>query len=126
MHMESRSTARETLVRRTLHAGTQDLRPETFARFDLHAVFNKLDYQTLKRIGELHLRQCLEIINLQGHAVGYQDGVLEFIQREGYSEEFGARPMQNAAMRIVGDVLADHMLQGSSNWRTSACLAGSG
>ena len=108
--MESRSTDRETLVRRTLHAGTQDMRPETFARFDLHCVFNKLDYLTLKRIAELHVRQALEIINAQGHRIRCGADFVECVQREGYSEHFGARPMQNAAMRILGGVVAEQML----------------
>src|SRR5215469_13020708 len=55
MLMESRSTDRETLVRRTLQAGAQDLRPETSARFDLHCVFNKLGYEVLKEIAAFHL-----------------------------------------------------------------------
>jgi ATP-dependent Clp protease ATP-binding subunit ClpA len=62
MLMESRSTDRETLVRRTIQAGTQEMRPETYARFDLHCVFNKLDYLTLNRIGQLHVEKCLDLI----------------------------------------------------------------
>jgi ATP-dependent Clp protease ATP-binding subunit ClpB len=110
MLMESRSTDRETLVRRTLHAGTQDMRPETFARFDLHCVFNKLDYLTLKRVAELHVRQALGIINAQGHSITCSPEVVEHVQREGYSEHFGARPMQNAAIRILGSVVGEKML----------------
>jgi ATP-dependent Clp protease ATP-binding subunit ClpA len=113
MLMESRSTDRETLVRRTLYAGTQDMRPETFARFDLHAVFNKLDYLTLKQIAQLHVRQALELINAQGHDINCPVEVIEYVQREGYSEHFGARPMQNAAMRILGGVVAEKMLKDS-------------
>jgi hypothetical protein len=60
MLMESRSTDRETLVRRTLQAGTSEMRPETYARFDLHCVFNKLDYLTLKRIGQLFAKKYLQ------------------------------------------------------------------
>src|SRR5215831_168038 len=97
MLMESRSSDRETLVRRTLAAGTNEMRPETFARFDLHCVFNKLDYLTLRRIGELHVHQALEIINAQGHCIECAGELVEHVQREGYSEKFGARPMQNAA-----------------------------
>src|ERR1700747_3462146 len=63
MLMESRSTDRETLVRRTIQAGTQEMRPETYARFDLHCVFNKLDFLTLKRIGQLHLDKCVGMTN---------------------------------------------------------------
>src|SRR5215510_16016461 len=67
--MESRSTDRETLVRRTLQAGTSELRPETFARFDLHCVFNKLDYLTLKKIAQLHLAKCIALVTAQGHNI---------------------------------------------------------
>jgi ATP-dependent Clp protease ATP-binding subunit ClpA len=109
--MESRSTDRETLIRRTTQAGVQDFRPETFARFQLHAVFNKLDFQTLKRIGQLHVDKALAIINAQGHSITAESGVVEYVQREGYSEKFGARPMQNAAMQILGDVVTAAMLK---------------
>jgi ATP-dependent Clp protease ATP-binding subunit ClpB len=108
--MESRSTDRETLVRRTLQAGAQDLRPETYARFDLHCVFNKLGYEVLKEIAAVHLDRTLGLVNSQGHSIICELGVLEYVQREGYSEKFGARPMQNAAMRIIGNVVAAAML----------------
>jgi ATP-dependent Clp protease ATP-binding subunit ClpB len=112
MLMESRASDRETLVRRTLAAGASEMRPEIFARFDLHCVFNKLDYPTLKRVAELHVGQALALINAQGHCLTCAPGVVEYIQREGYSEHFGARPMQAAAMRVLGQVVADQMLSG--------------
>jgi ATP-dependent Clp protease ATP-binding subunit ClpC len=87
------------------------MRPETYARFDLQCVFNKLDYLTLKRVGELHTNKCLALINAQGHAIECEQSVVEHVQREGYSERFGARPMQNAAMRILGDVVSQEMLR---------------
>ena len=111
MLMESRSTDRETLVRRTIQAGTQEMRPETYARFDLHCVFNKLDYLTLNRIGQLHVDKCLDLIRAQGHSIECEAGVVEYVQREGYSERFGARPMQNAAMRVLGSIVAGEMLK---------------
>jgi ATP-dependent Clp protease ATP-binding subunit ClpA len=111
MLMESRSSDRETVVRRTLAAGASEMRPEIFARFDLHCVFNKLDYQILNKIGELHLGRCLGLINAQGHNVECEPGVVEYVQREGYSEHFGARAMENAAMRILGNVVSGEMLK---------------
>ena len=111
MLMESRSTDRETVIRRTVQAGTQEMRPETYARFDLHCVFNKLDYQTLNRIGQFHVDKCLALINSQGHAIECHQAVVEHVQREGYSERFGARPMQRAAMRVLGDIVSQEMLK---------------
>ena len=111
MLMESRSIDRETVVRRTLMAGRNEMRPEIFARFDLPCVFNKLDYQILNKIGELHLAKCLGLINDQGHDINCEPGVVEYVQREGYSEHFGARPIENAVMRILGDVVSAEMLK---------------
>jgi ATP-dependent Clp protease ATP-binding subunit ClpB len=111
MLMESRVSDRETVVRRTVQAGTSEMRPETFARFDLTCVFNKLDYETLRKVGELHVGKCLKIIAGQGHNIEVEPGVIEHVQREGYSEEFGVRPMQNAAMRVLGDVVSAQMLK---------------
>jgi ATP-dependent Clp protease ATP-binding subunit ClpA len=115
MLMESRSTDRETIERRAIQAGTTEMRPETFARFDIHCVFNKLDYQTLRRVGQLHVEKCLTIVNNRGHDVRVGSGLVEHVQREGYSERFGARPMQNAAMRVLGDVVCEEMLQNGGN-----------
>src|SRR5271157_1990293 len=111
MLMESRSTDRETLIRRTILAGTTDFRPETFARFDLQCVFNKLDYLTLSRIGQFHVDKCLDLIKAQGHSIECEAGLVEYVLREGYSERFGARPMQNAAMRVLGSIVAGEMLK---------------
>jgi ATP-dependent Clp protease ATP-binding subunit ClpB len=118
--MESRSSDREILVRRTLAANTSEMRPETFARFDLHCVFNKLDYLTLKQVAQLHVGQALEIINAQGHRIRCTPEVIEHVQREGYSEKFGARPMQNAAMRILGDLVSTEMLKNGGRPVTGA------
>jgi ATP-dependent Clp protease ATP-binding subunit ClpA len=109
--MESRSTDRETIERRAIQAGATEMRPETFARFDIHCVFNKLDYQTLRRVGELHVEKCLSIINNRGHEVRAGVGLVEHVQAEGYSERFGARPMQNAAMRVLGNVICNELLK---------------
>ena len=110
MLMESRSTDRETIVRRTIQSGTQEMRPETFARFDLHAVFGKLDYLTLKQVAKLHVDKCLGLLRNQGHDISVDGGVVEYVQREGYSERFGARPIENASMRILGEIVSQRML----------------
>ena len=61
----------------------------------------KLDYEVLKTIAEVHLKRCLTLINSQGHGISCDSGVLEYVQREGYSERFGARRVQNVAMRVL-------------------------
>jgi ATP-dependent Clp protease ATP-binding subunit ClpA len=109
--MESRSTERETLVRRTSRAALDLMRPEIYRRFQLKCIFNKLDFETLKRVAQLHLDKSLALINSQGHRVECGSGVLEHVQRSGYTEEFGAGPIEEAALEILGDVVAKELLR---------------
>ena len=69
MLMESRTLDRETLVRRTVQAATQDMRPEIYARFDAVCVFNRLSDEVLEAIAKLHLERSLQIVRSQGHDI---------------------------------------------------------
>lgn len=109
--MASRSTDRETVIKNAIQAVTAEMRPETFARFDLHCVFNKLDFSTLNKIGALHLHNAAEILKAQGHELEVDGNVIQAVCKEGYSEKFGARPMQNSAMRVLGDLVSAEMLK---------------
>jgi ATP-dependent Clp protease ATP-binding subunit ClpA len=108
--MESRSTDRETLVRRTLRAAMDIMKPEIYRRFQLKCVFNKLDFETLERIAQLHVQKSLTLINAQGHSIVCGAGVLEHVQSSGYTEEFGAAPIEEAALEILGDVVAQELI----------------
>jgi ATP-dependent Clp protease ATP-binding subunit ClpA len=112
MLMESRTRDRETLVRRTVQAATQDMRPEIYARFDVVSVFNRLNDEVLEEIAKLHLERSLEIVRRQGHDITLSPGVLEFVLREGWSPEFGARPLQQAALRALGSAIVPRLLEG--------------
>jgi ATP-dependent Clp protease ATP-binding subunit ClpA len=112
MLMESRTRDRETLVRRTVQAATQDMRPEIYARFDAVCVFNRLSDEVLEEIAKLHLERCLEIVRALGHEITLSGGVLEYVLREGWSPEFGARPLQQAALRALGSAIVPRLLEG--------------
>jgi hypothetical protein len=47
----------------------------------------------------------------QGHSIECEPGLVEYVRRGGYSERFGARPMQNAAMRVLGSIGAAEMVK---------------
>ena len=111
MLMESKSTDRETIVKRTIRAITSEMRPEIFGRFNLVAVFNSLDWETLRRIGEYQVWKVTGIINALGHGIKVDKSVIESVQRDGYCEGFGARPMQEKAMATIGGIVANEMLK---------------
>ena len=112
MLMESRTRDRETLVRRTVQAATQDMRPEIYARFDEVCVFNRLSEEVLREVAKLHLDRTLQIVRSQGHDITVSPGVLDYVVAQGWSPEFGARPLQRAALRAVSGVIVPRMLEG--------------
>lgn len=111
MLMESKSTDRETIVKRTMRAITSEMRPEIFGRFNLVAVFNSLDWETLLRIGEYQVGWVTSLINALGHDIKVDKSVIESVQGEWYSEKFGARPIQAMAMATIGGIVARVMLK---------------
>jgi ATP-dependent Clp protease ATP-binding subunit ClpA len=111
MLMESRTRDRETLVRRTIQAATQDMRPEIYARFDKVCVFNRLIDDVVIEIARLHLDGCLKVVRELGHDVTLGPGVLDYVLREGWSEQFGARPLQQAALDALGDAVVARFLE---------------
>jgi ATP-dependent Clp protease ATP-binding subunit ClpA len=111
MLMASRTHDRETLVRRTTEAATQDMRPEIYARFDKVCVFNRLGDEVVSEIAKLHLNGCLGIVRDLGHDVTLSPNVLEYVLREGWSDQFGARPLQQAALDALGDAIVSRFLE---------------
>jgi ATP-dependent Clp protease ATP-binding subunit ClpB len=111
MIAESRTQDRDRLEKRTLQAATDDIRLETLGRFDLIAVYNKLSRDALAGIARFHTDAAVSVLNCHGHDLTVEQGVAELVQRLGYSEQFGARPIRQAAMQILGDLVADEMLK---------------
>jgi ATP-dependent Clp protease ATP-binding subunit ClpC len=105
--MESKTLNRAYLVRRTLQAVQDFLRPEIYRRFEAKVVFDRLGHEALCRIADLHLAKTLELVARDGHRLTAEPGVAGHIRRVGYSEEYGAGPMEQAALDVVGGVIKD-------------------
>jgi ATP-dependent Clp protease ATP-binding subunit ClpC len=105
--LESKTLNRAYLVRRTLQAVQDFLRPEIYRRFEAKVVFNRLSFEALCRIADLHLAKTLERAGRDGHRLTAGPGVAGHIRRVGYSEEYGAGPMEQAALDVVGGVIKD-------------------
>ncbi|MBV9878540.1 MAG: hypothetical protein JO025_27655, partial [Verrucomicrobia bacterium] len=75
-------------------------------------VFNRLSEEVLEEIAKLHLERCLAIVRALGHDITLSAGVLEYVLREGWSPEFGARPLQQAALRALGNAIVPWLLEG--------------
>ncbi len=88
-------------------------RPEFLNRIDQVVVFRSLSRENLNVIVNLMLEQVEKRLADQHIGLELDDEVRAFLIGEGYSEEYGARPLRRAIQSHVDDALADAILAGS-------------
>jgi ATP-dependent Clp protease ATP-binding subunit ClpC len=87
-------------------------RPEFINRIDQIVVFHSLGKEQLYRIVDLLLAQVRTRLNEQGIGLAVSDEARDFLLKEGFDEEYGARPLRRAIQTYVDDALADAVLAG--------------
>jgi ATP-dependent Clp protease ATP-binding subunit ClpC len=88
-------------------------RPEFINRIDQIVVFHSLGHDELRQIVDLLLEQSEARLREQGIELRFGDDLREFLMREGFDAEFGARPLRRAIQTYVDDTLADALLSGA-------------
>ncbi len=104
-HEAMRSKAMEGLKRM--------FRPEFINRIDQIVVFHSLGREDLYQIVDLLLAQVRSRLGEQGIDLVVSDKARDFLLREGFDEEYGARPLRRAIQTYVDDTLADALLAGT-------------
>jgi ATP-dependent Clp protease ATP-binding subunit ClpC len=87
-------------------------RPEFLNRIDQIVVFHSLGRDELRQIIDLLMAKVEVRLVEQGMGLRFGDDLREFLMREGYDVEFGARPLRRAIQTHVDDALADAILAG--------------
>jgi ATP-dependent Clp protease ATP-binding subunit ClpA len=100
-----------TLERHVLSRAQQALRPEIFARITEKLVFGRLSYEHQLEIAEKFLTREIEFLAARGHRLELDKTVLPFLVRKGFHPKLGARPMRDATEKLVGDAVAEALLQ---------------
>jgi ATP-dependent Clp protease ATP-binding subunit ClpB len=112
--MAMRRSIYETMRRLVRQDAQRELRPEIFARITEAVVLNRLDYDAQTRIAAQVVTGEIGAHAAGGHAMTASRGVIEAVINRGYSDRLGARPMRDAAERMVRTALAEDLLKGGS------------
>src|SRR6266566_1585231 len=104
-HEAMRSKAMEGLKRM--------FRPEFINRIDQIVVFHSLGREDLYQIVDLLLAQVRSRLSEQRIELVVSDEVRDLLLREGFDEEYGARPLRRTIQTYVDDTLADALLAGT-------------
>jgi ATP-dependent Clp protease ATP-binding subunit ClpC len=85
-------------------------RPEFINRIDEIIVFRALTDEQLVEITKLLLDRLIRRLRAQGIEVVFTDDATEFLAREGFDPEFGARPLRRTIQRLVENELSRMVL----------------
>jgi ATP-dependent Clp protease ATP-binding subunit ClpC len=107
---DARDDQYEAMRSKALEALKRAFRPEFLNRIDQIVVFHALGKAELYRIVDLLLDQVRVRLSEQGINLVVDDKARDFLLKEGFDEEYGARPLRRAIQTHVDDALADALL----------------
>jgi ATP-dependent Clp protease ATP-binding subunit ClpC len=87
-------------------------RPEFINRIDDIIVFHELQMDELKQIVDLLLARVREQLTAQKLDIVLTDDAKEYLGKQGYDPELGARPLRRAIQRLLEDPLSERVLLG--------------
>ena len=97
---------------RVMSALKSTFRPEFINRIDDIIIFNKLDKDGIEKIASLMLAEVEKRIAELGVSIEFDDSVVEFVSKEGFDPEYGARPLRRTIVRKIEDSFSTEMLEG--------------
>ncbi|GAC1380446.1 MAG: ATP-dependent Clp protease ATP-binding subunit [Ktedonobacteraceae bacterium] len=105
-----RDEQHEAMRSKAMEGLKQMFRPEFINRIDQIVVFHSLGKAELYRIVDLLLAQVRSRLSEQNIDLVVSDEARDLLLREGFDEEYGARPLRRAIQTYVDDALADALL----------------
>ncbi|WP_210463368.1 ATP-dependent chaperone ClpB [Rufibacter roseolus] len=88
------------------------LRPEFLNRIDELIMFRPLSSREIRKIVDIQFRHIQERLEDSGIRLEATEEVLDFLGREGYDPQFGARPLKRVLQRRILNELSKAILSG--------------
>jgi len=93
-------------------AAKKFFKPEFLNRLDDIVVFHMLEKSQLNKIVDLEVNKVVVRLKSKNIHISLDDTAREFLMKEGYDPQYGARPMRRAVEKNIEDPLAEHLLRG--------------
>ncbi len=86
--------------------------PEFLNRVDEFVVFHPLDKEHLLKIVDILIRELNTRLADRGFQLEVGDEVKQWLIKEGYQPQYGARPMRRTLQKCLGDPLSEELIKG--------------
>ncbi len=103
---------RETMMAQVEAELKRHFRPEFLNRVDEVLIFHRLGMEHMKDIVKIQLERLNALLAERRIRLEATGAAVEFLAREGYDPDFGARPLKRAIQRLVQDPLSTKVLAG--------------
>jgi len=103
---------RESMKEKTLEALKDQFRPEFLNRIDEIVIFNYLRKEEIKKIVELELAKVEKRLTAKEISIKISDKAKEFLAKEGFDPNLGARPLKRVIQRLILDPLSIKIVTG--------------
>jgi len=87
-------------------------KPEFLNRLDDIVIFRMLEKEQLNVIVDLEVAKVVARLKKKNIHITLDDSAREFLMKEGFDPQYGARPMRRAVEKNIEDPLAEHLLRG--------------
>lgn len=94
-------------------AVNKTFRPEFINRLDDIIVFNNLTENDCYDIADITINQIIKRISESNIHLTVENSAVDFIIKESYSSELGARPIKRAISKYIEDLLSDAIIDGT-------------
>lgn len=107
---KNRDEVIESTKNEVLELLKQKVRPEFLNRIDEIIMFTPLNEKEIKQIVGIQIRSIKKLLEKNGIKLEITDKAIEYLAREGYDPEFGARPVKRAIQNRVLNQLSKDIL----------------
>jgi ATP-dependent Clp protease ATP-binding subunit ClpC len=110
---EGQETGYETMKKKVTGELRRAFRPEFLNRIDEIIVFHSLSREHIKDIVGLMVQEVAKRLADNDIAIEVSEAAKEYLAREGFDENYGARPLRRAIQKEIEDRLSEEMLRGT-------------
>lgn len=104
---ENKGVDVEAIVKKALK---KYFKPEFINRLDEQVIFGMLTKDDVKKITDIHLSNFAKLVEKQGFKLEVSDELKDIIAKDGYSDEFGARPILRMITKYIQTPVSKELL----------------
>jgi ATP-dependent Clp protease ATP-binding subunit ClpB len=102
----------EAFREKAMKALRETFRPEFLNRLDDTIIFNPLTPKDIGRIVEIQLVKLVEQLKGRNIDLHVKPAVKDYLVKNGFDREYGARPIKRLIQKVIVDALADRLIRG--------------